>query len=57
MHLFLKAYFLALFNKASKTLGLASIYLDNIDSLRCFLCQYLDSISKLEVELRILYLD
>lgn len=34
MHLFLKTYFPTLFSKGSETLGLASIYLDNIDTLR-----------------------
>lgn len=57
MHVFLKVNFLAPFSKGSKTLGLASIYLDNIDALWDALCKYLDSISKPEVKLRVLYLD
>lgn len=57
IYVFLKVNFLAFFSKGSKTLGLPSIYLDNIDALWDDLCKYLDSISKPEVKLRVLYLD
>lgn len=57
MHAFLKVNFLSPFSRGSKTLGLVSIYLDNVDALWDALCQYLDSISKPELKLRIFYLD